>query len=169
MRIPRDAGLSLWQLSVSWAVAFVVSVILPLPAHLHLGAQNVGVDQSYCENNPKCICVRPVNGIELSAGIVSLPVFCATDIQLCRCVRKGKKKKGLKWQRWECYTNLFFYNYFYSISQVCVVLEALRTDSAYLMQSALRSWLKPSTHGKWGGRRTLYVQDVPLYAGKFRI
>lgn len=70
-----------------------MSVILPLPAHLHLGAQNVGVDQSYCENNPKCICIRPVNGIELSARIASLPVFCATDIQLCRCVRKGKKKR----------------------------------------------------------------------------
>lgn len=46
-----------------------------------------------CENNPKCICIVPVSGTELFAGIAYLLVFCKTDIQLCRCVGKGKEKK----------------------------------------------------------------------------
>lgn len=56
-----------------------------------------------CENYPKCICIVPINGTELSARIASLLVFCKTDIQLCRCVCEKEGKKG---QKWECYTNL---------------------------------------------------------------
>lgn len=32
---------------------FVVLVILPLPAHLYLGAQNIGIDQSSSWEQPK--------------------------------------------------------------------------------------------------------------------
>lgn len=53
MRIPRDADLSLWQLFVSWAVAFVVPVIPPSPAPVHLGAQNDGIHQSSSWEEPK--------------------------------------------------------------------------------------------------------------------
>lgn len=40
---------------VSCVVVLVVPVILPLPVHLHLRAQNTGLGQNYWENNPKCI------------------------------------------------------------------------------------------------------------------
>lgn len=40
---------------VSFVVLLVVPVILPLPVHLHLRAQNTAWAKVHWENNPKCI------------------------------------------------------------------------------------------------------------------